>query len=61
MPLSVIFWVIMVFLLLLGGWRGYSDPAGRGYWGGFGIVWVLFFILGWAVFGFIVQGGPAIR
>ena len=38
---------------------GTFTPAGQPYWnrGGWLVGFVLFFILGWATFGFVIQGG----
>lgn len=57
MPLGIVFWVLMIVWLVFGGWRLFaSPPEQRYFWGGSLLVFVLFFLLGWKVFGFIVQG-----
>ena len=49
MTLALMFWIIMVVFLLFGG---YSNRAAFGTWAMNGLViWVLFALLGWAVFG----------
>lgn len=57
MPLSILFWVLMVIWLLFGFWSyripGQPYPWERG--GAHLLIWVLLAILGWQVF------GPAIR
>ena len=53
MPLSIFFWVLFIIWVLFGGYRYRGD-----YWllGGHGLLAVLIFLLGWATFGFVVQG-----
>jgi hypothetical protein len=59
MQISVLFWVLMVLVLIFGGWRGFADPPGRHFWGMSLLLWVILFVLGWRVFGFIIQDeGP---
>ncbi len=58
MPISILFWVLMIIALLFGGWRGWSDAPSRPFYGFGLLLWVLLFLLGWEVFGFILQGGP---
>ena len=54
MPLSIFFWVLFIIWVLFGGYRARGD-----YYllGGHGLLAVLIFLLGWATFGFVVQGG----
>jgi membrane protein YdbS with pleckstrin-like domain len=58
MPLSILFWVIYVIAILFGTWSSYE--AGQPLWvkraGGYAILWILVGILGWRVFGHIIQG-----
>jgi hypothetical protein len=57
MPLSILFWVIYLISLLVGGW-GYYEPTQPTWFrraGGYLILWILVGILGWSVF------GPAIK
>jgi hypothetical protein len=53
MTLAVLFWVLMLFWLVFGFWREYVPgqpyPFSRG--AGHLLTFVLFVILGWAVFG----------
>ena len=54
MSIGTIFWMIMIILALFGWW---TTPAGdRIGYGRVGIVWVLFFLVGWKVFGFVIHG-----
>ena len=61
MPIGMVFWLLMLlwlFFSLYWGWR--TDRAG-GFAsfapvGGNFIVFVLLFLLGWKVFGFVVSG-----
>jgi hypothetical protein len=55
MPLGILFWVLLVVGLLLGGWRIFSDTPGRPYWGGGLLLLILITILGWQVFGPVVN------
>lgn len=58
MPISVLFWVLMVVWFVFGlYWHGGDARAGN--YGGIGgnlLLFVLLFLLGWKVFGFVVQG-----
>jgi hypothetical protein len=58
MSLGFLFWLIMVVWIIFWAF-GTFTPAGQPYWnrGGWLIGFVLFFILGWATFGFVIQGG----
>jgi hypothetical protein len=57
MPLGILFWVLYLVALLVGGW-GYYEPA-QPLWfrraGSYLILWILVGILGWSVF------GPAVK
>ncbi len=54
MPKGVIFWVIMIIWAIFGFMRNHS-PDVRFGWGGDLLEFILFALLGWAVFGFVVQ------
>lgn len=57
MPLGVLFWVIYVVTLILGFWANY-DAAQPLWWrraSGLFVLWVLVGILGWKVFGPVVN------
>jgi len=60
MPIGFLFWLLMVLWMLFGfGVVEYpSDgPYRRHVFGGFTLLtFVLFFLLGWKVFGFVVTG-----
>jgi len=58
MPIGILFWVLMVLLFICGGWGLWpSNPNGQRFQTGGGIIlFVLLFLLGWGVFGFIVKG-----
>jgi hypothetical protein len=58
MPIGYLFWAIFLIYLIFGGiwWRNGAGWA-YGWSGGFALVMVLLFLLGWAEFGFILQGG----
>ena len=61
MPLGIAFWVIFLLWVLFGFWWYWpTEPGPRGF-GPLGanlLLVILVFILGWATFGFILQGGP---
>lgn len=52
MSIGLIFWIIMLLVLFGGGWFWRTQP----WLPGFGVTWVLFFLLGWKVFGFPIHG-----
>jgi hypothetical protein len=58
MPIGILFWAMMI-LALLGfagvGWWGWGGNRGPFLTNMF--LWFLLFLLGWATFGFILQGG----
>lgn len=58
MTLAVLFWVLYIVALIFGVYTGYApgQPYAFKMWGGSLLVFVLFGILGWAVF-----GGPVHR
>jgi len=54
MDIGLLFWIIMVVALLFGGW---SLRSGTGpVWGNSLLTWVLFFLVGWKIFGFVIRG-----
>ena len=56
MPLGFLFWLIMILVALFGlfGYN-YEGPYRNRIFGGWGLlVFVLFFIVGWRVFGFVI-------
>jgi len=57
MTLSMWFWIFFVLALLLTGWRDYesNQPNPFRRWGGSLFLFVLFGLLGWAVFGSAVK------
>jgi hypothetical protein len=59
MPLGVIFWILMILWFVFGLWGNWpvpADPSGRVRFGGSLLLFVLLFIIGWKLFGFVVQG-----
>jgi hypothetical protein len=58
MPLGILFWVLMLIWLIFGIWSNRVEIQGGKYQvvGGSLLLFILLFILGWKVFGFIVQG-----
>lgn len=57
MPLSILFWILMLFWLIFGGigWHGTENRSNWGL-GGFLVTWLAVAVLGWKVFGGFVQG-----
>lgn len=58
MSKGLVFWLIMVLCLVLGimaGWPGGSPGSQRAVFMNSIVVWILLFLLGWAVFGFVIQ------
>jgi len=51
MSIAILFWVIMVMWLLFGAWTTAASWSEKRMAGGFIVQWVLFALLGWAVFG----------
>lgn len=55
MSIALLFAILMLLWLFF-GWNGYAQPANpRWGWGGNFLFWVLFAILGWAVFGPLIH------
>jgi len=58
MPIGILFWALFIIFLLFGGvWWRQGTAWAYGVGGGYGLIMVLIFLLGWAEFGFILQGG----
>jgi uncharacterized membrane protein len=57
MPIGILFWVLMVISLFFSVWSNYTpgQPFPVRNWGGGLLVFILLAILGWKVFGSIVQ------
>ncbi len=57
MTLGFIFWLIMLLCLLLGGlgWRGPEANRASFTFGSNLLLYILLFLLGWAVFGFVIS------
>lgn len=49
MTLALLFWILMLLALLVGGVRKIGEKAPP--WSATALTWFLFLILGWAVFG----------
>jgi len=61
MTLGFLYWLLMIFWLVFGLWPVWPAPAAprTAWWplGGYVVLWVLLFLLGWKVFGWPIQGG----
>lgn len=56
MPVGILFWMLMVIFLLFGVWLGWrGSPESRPLAGGNLLIFILFFLIGWKLFGFVVQ------
>lgn len=53
MTLGMCFWIVMLFWLVFGLWAWW--PLNRANGPSF-LLWLLLFLLGWAVFGFPIKG-----
>ncbi len=58
MPLGFVFWFVMLFWALSYWYGSWGPGAGSPHWprAHWGLLFVLMFILGWAVFGFAIRG-----
>jgi hypothetical protein len=58
MPIGLLFWMLMILWLLFGlYWHSDELRGGKyGIVGGNLLLFVLLFLLGWRVFGFVIQG-----
>lgn len=59
MSIGLVFWVLMLLWLVLGFFWYKQEPGTRWAVGGGFLLWFLLFLLGWAVFGFPIQGPGA--
>jgi hypothetical protein len=58
MPIGLLFWVLMILWLIFGFvWYRNGTSWSYGWGGNTLLLFVLLFLLGWAEFGFILQGG----
>jgi hypothetical protein len=62
MTIGFLFWLLMILWLIFGLWCSWPaaapDGSPRAYWplGGNLLLFILLFLLGWRVFGFVIQG-----
>jgi hypothetical protein len=56
MSIGLLFWVLFVIAIVFGAWG--RTVNGQAYWANYNgwVFVVLLFLLGWRVFGFVVQG-----
>jgi hypothetical protein len=59
MTIGFLFWLVMILWILFGlYWNSNEFKAGNyGFFGGNLMLFILLFLLGWATFGFVIQGG----
>jgi hypothetical protein len=61
MPIGILFWALMIIALVFDILASRNPQWGWGVLGNKVFLWLLLFLLGWGVFGFILQrsgGGP---
>ena len=56
MPIGYIFWAIFLVIIIL-NLMGRFNPGWQYGWASEIVILILLFLLGWAEFGFILQGG----
>ena len=58
MPIGMLFWMLMILWLLFGLYWNRTEIQGGNYGilGGNLMLFILLFLLGWRVFGFVLQG-----
>ncbi len=58
MPLSLAYWILMLFWLVAGCWVGYATPAGeRRPWIGWStLLFLMFLVIGLKLFGTPIRG-----
>jgi hypothetical protein len=57
MSIGFIFWLLMLLWLIFGIWAYRTVAAAQWpFVSGLGFIWVLFFIVGWKVFGWPIAG-----
>ena len=60
MTIGFLFWLLMILWLIFGLWWNWPEnsagPRRFGALGSTGLLFVLLFLLGWKVFGFVIQG-----
>jgi len=60
MSIGFLFWLLFILWIIFGvywNWPTEPGPRGFGRIGGHFLIMILLFLLGWKVFGFIIQGG----
>jgi hypothetical protein len=55
MTLGFIYWLILLLWLIFGAWRGFAPNGDRFFFGGSLIVFILFALIGWQVWGSPLQ------
>ncbi len=60
MPIGILFWMLMILWFIFGMWWNWpadssAGPRAFGPIGGNFLLFVLLFIIGWKLFGFVVQ------
>lgn len=56
MTIGFIFWLLMILWLVFGVWSLRGQPPNWPFVGGSAFAFILFFLLGWKVFGWPIAG-----
>ena len=58
MDIGFVFWLLMLLWILFWGFGTWGGPQGQVYWtrGSWFPLFILLFLLGWRVFGFVIRG-----
>lgn len=59
MPIGYLFWAIFLIIIILRVLEWRSGPGWQYGWASVAVILILIFLLGWAEFGFILQGQTA--
>lgn len=57
MTIGMIYWLLWIIWAIFGFYTGWSGEPGnrRAVWGGNILLLVLFFLIGWKIFGFVIK------
>lgn len=57
MSIGLVYWIVWIIWAIFGGWNYWpSSPTGAKPFGGHILLLLLTFLIGWALFGFVIQG-----
>lgn len=55
MAIGLLFWIVWLMVLFFGGYLSYQPAVGWRSVGGHGLTMLMFFLVGWRLFGFVVH------